>query len=116
MKHLKKNRKFGRTADYRKTFLWNLVNSLILKERIRTTEARAKEIRPILEKAVTRAKTDNLANRRLLLKKLNLKSVNKLFKDISPRFKERNGGYCRIIKLETRKNDGAKMAIIEIIR
>ena len=116
MKHLKKNRKFGRTADYRKTFLWNLVNSLILKERIRTTEARAKEIRPILEKAVTRAKTDNLANRRILLKKLNLKSVNKLFKDISPRFKERNGGYCRIIKLETRKNDGAKMAIIEIIR
>ncbi len=116
MKHLRKHRKFGKTADYRKTFLWNLVNSLILKERIRTTEARAKEIRSLIEKAITRAKVDNLANRRLLLKKLNLKSINKLFKDLSPRFKDRSGGYCRIMKLETRKNDSAKMVIIELVK
>ncbi len=116
MKHLRKHRKFGRPADYRKTFLGNLINGLILKERIRTTEARAKEIRPMIEKAITRAKVENLANRRLLLKKLNLKSVNKLFKDLSPRFTEQGGGYCRIIKLGARKNDGAKMAIIEIIK
>lgn len=116
MKHLRKHRKFGKTADYRKTFLWNLVNSLILKERIRTTEARAKEIRSLIEKAITRAKIDNLANRRLLLKKLNLKSINKLFKDLSPRFKDRSGGYCRIMKLETRKNDSAKMVIIELVK
>ena len=116
MKHLRKHRIFGRPADFRKAFLWNLINDLILKERIRTTEARAKEIRPMVEKAITRAKVDNLANRRLLLKKLNLKSTNKLFKDLSPRFKERSGGYCRIMKLETRKNDGAKMVIIELLK
>ena len=116
MKHLRKNRKFGRKTDYRHAFLWNLVNSLVMKERIRTTEARAKEIRPIVEKVITRAKIDNLANRRLLLKKLHLKSVNKLFKDTAVRFIERNGGYARILKIESRKNDGAKMAIIELIR
>lgn len=116
MKHLKKHRKFGRPSDFRKTFLWNLVNSLILKERIKTTESRAKEIKPIVEKAITKAKTDNLANRRLLLKKLNPKSVNKLFKNISPNFLNRNGGYVRILKLGNRKNDAAKMAIIEIIK
>lgn len=116
MKHLRKHRKFGRSADFRKSFLWNLVSDLILRERIKTTEARAKEIRPIIEKVITKSKIDNLANRRLLLKRLNLKSINKLFKDLSPRFKERSGGYCRIMKLGIRKNDGAKMAIIEFIK
>lgn len=116
MRHLRTHRKFGRKADFRKSFLWNLINDLILKERIRTTESRAKEIRPIAEKAITRAKIDNLSNRRLLLKRLRPKSVNKLFKDLSPHFINRNGGYCRILKSEFRKNDGAKMAIIEIIK
>lgn len=116
MKHLRKNRKFGRPADFRRAFLWNLISDLILKERIRTTEARAKEIRPMIEKAITKAKVDNLANRRLLIKKLTLKSISKLFKDLSPRFKERNGGYCRIMKLNIRKNDSAKMVIIELLK
>ncbi len=116
MRHLRKNRKFGRPADFRKAFLWNLVRALIIKERIITTEARAKEIRPIVEKAITRAKIDNLANRRLMLKNLNLKSVNKLFKDLSPILNMRNGGYTRILKLGHRKNDAAKMAIIEFIK
>ncbi|MBI4919968.1 50S ribosomal protein L17 [Candidatus Azambacteria bacterium] len=116
MKHLKKNRKFGRLADYRKAFVFNLGNSLILKERIKTTEARAKEIRSIVEKAVTAAKKDTLSNRRLLLKKMNAKAVSKLFKELGPRFKERKGGYLRIFKMGARKNDGAKMAIIEFIK
>ena len=116
MKHLKKNRKFGRPADYRKAFLWNLGSSLILKEQIRTTEARAKEIRPLIEKAISRAKNDTLANRRLLLKNLTVKSVNKLFKELAPRFKERKGGYLRILKLNVRKNDSAKMTIIEFVK
>lgn len=115
MKHLKNHRKFGRQSDFRKAFLRNLINGLILNGRIKTTEIRAKEIAPIIEKIITRAKIDNLANRRLLIKKLNLKSVNKLFKDISPKFLSRNGGYVRIVKTKHRKNDGAKMAIIEII-
>ena len=116
MKHLRKNRKFGRTADYRKRFLWNLAVNLIIKERIRTTEARAKEIRPLIEKVVSTAKNETLANRRLLLKNLTVKTVNKLFKELAPRFKERKGGYLRILKFGTRKNDGARMAIIEFIR
>ncbi len=116
MKHLRKNRKFGRPADFRKAFLWNLGGSLILKERIRTTEARAKEIRPLIEKAVSTAKNETLANRRLFLKHLTAKTVNKLFKELAPRFKERKGGYLRILKLGPRKNDGARMAIIEFIK
>jgi len=116
MKHLKKNRKFGRPADYRRAFLWNLVGSLILKERIKTTEARAKEIRPLIEKAVSKAKKNTLANRRILLKNLTIKPVNKLFKELAPSFKERKGGYLRILKLGVRKNDGAKMAIIEFVK
>lgn len=116
MKHLKKNRKFGRLADYRRSFLSNLVNALVEKERIRTTEARAKEMRSLVEKAVSRAKNDTLANRRLLLKRFNPKAVNKLFINLAPRFKERRGGYCRIIKLGFRKNDSAKMVIIELLK
>lgn len=116
MKHLKKNRKFGRPADYRKAFLWNLIGSLISKEKIRTTEARAKEMRSFLEKTITRAKNDNLANRRLFLKHLNSKTVNKLFRDLGPRFKEKSGGYSRISKMGIRKNDGAKMVLIEFVK
>lgn len=116
MKHLKKNRKFGRVADYRKAFLLNLGNSLILKERIKTTEARAKEIRPLIEKMISVAKKETLASRRFLLKSLAIKPVNKLFKDLAPRFKERRGGYLRILKITDRKNDGAKMTIIEFVK
>jgi|SRR3989344_1299890 len=115
MRHLRKNRKFGRTADYRRRFLWNLAANLIIKERIRTTEARAKEIRPLVEKIVSTAKNETLANRRLLLKNLTVKTVNKLFKELMPRFKERKGGYLRILKLGVRKNDGAGMTIIEFV-
>lgn len=116
MKHLKKNRKFGRLADYRRSFLSNLTNALVEKERIRTTEARAKEIRSLVEKAISRAKNDTLANRRLLLKRYHQKTVNKLLHDLAPRFKERKGGYCRIIKLGPRQNDSAKMVIIELLK
>lgn len=116
MKHLKKNRKFGRPADYRRIFLWNLANSLILKENIKTTVSRAKEIRMIVERAVTKAKTDTLSNRRLLLRRLALKSVNKLFKEIAPRFAEKKGGYTRILKIGVRKNDAAEMVIIEFLK
>jgi len=116
MKHLKKNRKFGRLADYRRSFLSNLANALVLKERIRTTETRAKEIRSLVEKAISRAKNDTLANRRLLLKRYNPKMVNKLFLNLAPRFKERKGGYSRIMKLGVRKNDSAKMVIIEFLK
>lgn len=116
MKHLRKNKKFGRLTDYRKTFLWNLVNNLILKERIRTTKTRAKEISKIVERAISRAKKDTVSNRRLLSKKLEPKTVVKLFKDIAPKFASRNGGYTRVFKINTRKNDAAEMVLIEFVK
>ena len=116
MRHLIKTRKFGRTADFRKAFLWNLAGSLILKEQIRTTGARAKEIRSLVEKALNKAKNNTLANRRILLKNLAAKPVIKLFKDLAPRFKERKGGCLRILRIGARKNDGAEMVIIEFVK
>jgi len=92
------------------------VSSLILKERIITTDARARKIKPFVEKSISKAKKDTLANRRLLLKDFSQKVVDKLFKEIGPRYKDRAGGYSRIVKAGTRKNDAAAMTIIELIK
>lgn len=115
MKHLKKGRKFGRPADYRASFLKNLGNSLILKGRIRTTLARAKELRGVVEPAITRAKKDNLNSRRLLYRRFSPEAVKKLFGEAAA-YQNRPGGYTRILKLGQRKNDGAQMAIIELVK
>ncbi len=117
MRHHDKNRKFGRKKNGRVAFLRGLVLSLIKKEKIKTTEARAKEIKSVVEKIITRGKTDTLANRRLLLSKLYNQNtaVKKVFEEISPRYKGRSGGYIRITKLAPRKSDGAKLAYIEFI-
>jgi large subunit ribosomal protein L17 len=93
-----------------------LANSLVLNEKIKTTEQKAKEIQSFLEKFITKAKKDNLASKRLLLKFFSNKTVKKLVEEIAPRYKERKGGYIRIIKLGPRKSDGAKMAIIELLK
>lgn len=116
MKHKKKHRKFGRTADYRKIFIWNLAASLITYGKIKTTSARAKEIRSFVEKAITRAKTDNVANRRLLLRHLGVPVVNKLFTEVAPLYKSRTGGYTRISKWGFRKNDAAPVSVIELVK
>ena len=93
----------------------SLAFNLVAKEKIKTTEARAKELRPFIEKFVTRAKKDNLANRRLLIAKLGQQTAKKLFEKIAPKYKDKNGGYTRIIKLSLRKSDASKMAIIEFV-
>jgi len=93
-----------------------LVNNLVLKEKIKTTEAKAKETSKIIEKFITKAKKNNLTAKRFLTRYLSQKVVKKLIEEIAPRYKERNGGYTRIIKLGLRKSDGAKMAIIELIK
>ena len=116
MKHLKKERKFGRTRDKRKALLKSLLSAIILKERIETTEAKAKETSRLVEKFITKAKKGDLASQRLLAKFFSPQIVKKLFSEIAPRYKERKGGYTRIIKLGQRKTDGAKMAIIELIK
>lgn len=116
MRHRKKKLKLTRSKDQRRALLCSLVSSIILKERITTTEAKAKKLRPFLEKSISRARKDTLANRRLLLKNFSEKVVNKLIKELGPRYKERPGGYSRIIKLNPRKIDSAKMAIIELVK
>lgn len=117
MRHHDKNRKFGRKKNGRVAFLRGLVLSLIKKEKIKTTEARAKEIKSVVEKIITRGKTDTLANRRLLLARLYNQNtaVKKVFEEIAPRYKGRSGGYIRITKLAPRKSDGARLAYIEFI-
>jgi len=116
MRKRKQGKKFSRKRDQRKAFLRALSNALILREKIKTTEARAKAIKPLVEKFVTRAKKNDLASRRLLMKFLSPKTVKKLCEEIAPRYKDRKGGYTRVVKLDPRKSDGAKMAIIELIK
>ena len=114
MRHQKKTVKLGRTAEHRKALLANQVCSLIEHQRIKTTLAKAKAVRPLAEKMVTLGKQGSLHARRTALAVLRQKSaVKKLFDDIAPRSAERNGGYTRIIKLGQRKSDSAKVAFIE---
>ena len=114
MRHQKKTVKLGRTAEHRKALLANQVCSLIEHQRIRTTLAKAKAVRPLAEKMVTLGKKGSLHARRTALATLRqADAVKKLFDDIAPRSADRNGGYTRIIKLGARKSDSAPVAFIE---
>ena len=116
MRHQKKGRKFGRIKGRRKSFLKILMHNLIMENSIQTTEARAKEIRPKVEKLITIAKRGDLASLRLLLKRVPKDSAYKLYNEIGPRYKDRNGGYLRIVKTaDTRKRDGASKVLIEFV-
>ncbi len=116
MRKRKKGRKLSRKKGQRKALLKTLAVALILKEKIKTTEAKAKEMAGFIEKQITRAKKEGLPSQRLLRKLFSKEIVKKLIKEIAPRYKERKGGYTRIIKLGPRRLDGAKMAIIELIK
>jgi len=118
MRHRKEGKKFNRIASRRRSFLRNLASDLIRAEKIETTEARAKAIRPIVERLVTIAKKQDLAARRLLFTRLhNMRVVDKLYHDIAPRYATRAGGYLRISKLaKTRVRDGVKVAQIEFVK
>ena len=114
MRHQKKTVKLGRTAEHRKALLANQVCSLIEHQRIKTTLAKAKAVRPLAEKMVTLGKKGSLHARRTALAVLRQQdAVKKLFDDIAPRAAERKGGYTRIIKLGMRKSDAAPVAFIE---
>jgi large subunit ribosomal protein L17 len=114
MRHQKKTVKLGRTAEHRKALLANQVCSLIEHQRIKTTLAKAKAVRPLAEKMVTLGKQGSLHARRTALAVLRHKpGVNKLFDHIAPRSADRNGGYTRIIRLGVRKSDAASVAFIE---
>jgi large subunit ribosomal protein L17 len=114
MRHRKKTIKLGRTAEHRKAMLANQVCSLIEHQRIKTTLAKAKAVRPLAEKMVTLGKKGTLHARRTALAVLRQRdAVKKLFNDIAPRSTSRNGGYTRIVKLGARKSDSAPIAFIE---
>lgn len=117
MLHAKKARKFGRTKSVRNALLKSLAVSLIKHGKIKTTEAKAKELRKFIEPLVTKAKQAGIAQRRLISSRLdnNLNETKKLVDVIAPKYKEVNGGYTRIIKLPTRLEDSAKMAVIEFV-
>lgn len=116
MRKQKRGRKLSRKKDQRKALFKALIRALILHEKIETTEAKAKEMAGIAEKLITRSKNGDLASRRLLAAFLSAQLVKKLIEEIAPRYKERSGGYTRVIKLGPRRSDGAKMAIIELVK
>ncbi|HOK34616.1 MAG TPA: 50S ribosomal protein L17 [Candidatus Paceibacterota bacterium] len=117
MKHLKEGKKFHRKKDQREALLESLVNNLIINEKIQTTTAKAKEAKRKAERLITIAKKQDLASYRLLKQELPEKSLNKLYYELSHRYKDRNGGYTRIIKIATpRKGDNSDLSILELIK
>jgi large subunit ribosomal protein L17 len=116
MRHQHVGRSLTRSPAHRKALLSNLAQELFQQKRIRTTLAKARELRPFAEKLVTKAKKGHLAARRHVLRFIRRKSVVKsLFDEIAPQYAERNGGYTRIIKLDPRIGDNAAMAIVELV-
>ena len=116
MRHNKIGRKLGRKTAHRKALMSNLASALITHKRIKTTDAKAKELRMYIEPLVTYAKKGDLHSRRQVLKKIRHKSiVRELFDNIGPTFSNRNGGYTRIIKLGFRDNDCAPISMIEFV-
>ena len=116
MRHHNVNRKFGRGKNQRRALLCSLAEALTIKGKIKTTESKAKELRPYIEKLVTLGKKQTLASRRLLENRLGSKAAQKIAKDLSNTYKARVGGYTRITKMGPRATDGSPMAVIEFIK
>ena len=119
MRHHKKGRKLNRTASHRKALLSNLAASLVIHKKIRTTDAKGKELKGFVERLVTYAKKGDVHGRRLIQKKILGKRgkeiANILIHDIAPTYVDRQGGYTRIIKLNNRKNDNAPVSLVEFV-
>jgi len=117
MKHLKKGKKFHRKRDQRKALLKGLAANLILKERIKTTSVKAKETKSKVEKLITIAKKQNIVALRRVKENLPEKAANKLYYEIAPLYKDRKGGYTRIIKTSIRKvRDASPLVILEFVK
>ena len=116
MRHRKSGRRLGRNSSHRKAMFRNMSASLVQHETIRTTLPKAKELRRVFEPLITLAKEDGVANRRLAFDRLRDKAaVGKLFSELGPRFKDRPGGYLRILKTGPRAGDAAPMAIVQLV-
>ncbi len=118
MRHHNQNRKFGRKTNVRRAFMRSLARALVMEGRIMTTEPRAKELRPYVEKMITRAKSgDAMNNIRTLTADMGgqIDVAQKLVRDIAPKYTDRKGGYIRILKTPARASDAAPMALIEFV-
>ena len=116
MRHSNNKRKFGREKNQRNALMSSLARNLIRDSRIQTTTAKAKELRPMIEKLVTKAKTVTVASRRLVITSINSQvETKKLFDVIAPKYKDRKGGYTRIIKMPNRDLDNSPMSLIEFV-
>jgi large subunit ribosomal protein L17 len=116
MRHKVAGRRLGRTTSHRKASMQNMAVSLIKHELIRTTVPKAKELRRVAEPLITRAKSDSVANRRIVFSRLRDRdAVQKLFKDLGPRYQTRPGGYLRILRCGFRPGDNAPMAYVELV-
>ncbi len=116
MRHRRSGRKLGRDASHRKALYANLAGALIEHGRVKTTEAKAKEVRPIAEQLITLARRGDLAARRRAISYLRSSDVvHTLFTDVAPRFADRPGGYSRIVKLGPRQGDAAEMVYLELV-
>lgn len=116
-RHGYQGRKLGRERDQRRALIKSLLEALIINESIETTQAKAKELRPAIEKLVTKAKKGDLHNRRQIISSLNtVQSAHKLVDEIAPRYKSRNGGYVRITSTTMRRGDNAQLARIEFVK
>lgn len=116
MRHRKKGTILGREKASREALLRNLATSVILYEKVRTTQAKAKAVKPLVEKAITAGKTPTIASRRKLMKFFYTEHpVKKILEVLAPRYESRHGGYARIVKIGARKNDAADMAQIELV-
>ena len=117
MRHGRAGRKFGRNGSHRRSLFRNLVTSFLEKERIETTEAKAKEITPLVEQMISLGKKGDLHARRMALSYIYRPDVvSRLFSTIAPRFSETNGGYVRLLKTRVRQGDAAQMAILELTK
>ncbi len=116
MRHRVAGRTLGRRTEHREAMLQNIVAQLIIHERITTTEAKAREVRPLAERMISKGKDGSLHQRRQAISYLtNKNAVVKLFDELGPRYSERPGGYTRMVKLMPRKGDSAPMALLELV-
>jgi large subunit ribosomal protein L17 len=116
MKHQVKTKKLSRTKAHREAMLSNMANSLFMHRTIRTTDAKAKELRRYTDKIIAKAKNDSIASRRQVFAELrNETIVRKLFTEIAPHFSDRNSGFTRVLKIGPRKGDGAPLSLVELL-
>jgi large subunit ribosomal protein L17 len=116
MRHLKKGRRLHRSSSHRKALLQNLAVSVLIHERVQTTEAKAKEVRGLVDRIITWGKRDNLHARRLAVRQVRSRTVvKKVFDELAPRYRDRPGGYTRIMKVGYRHGDSAPMVVLELV-